>query len=488
MKYLNIVLLFFVFSLTVAAQSTLKGVLQRDFAALENDTNYIQTAKKWNLYDQPIFDPDDCNKSGVIDLCFLVDATSSMDDQIGFLKAEIQKTIETVQDFNNIRFRTSAVFYRDLEEEYKIKSAPFTNELDKTIQFISDQNSAGGGDYPEAFADGFSEAVNLDWNEKADAKLLFIFCDAPPHNDTESLNLFQNALKIAASKGISLFPVLGTAADFDTEVIMKSLASQRNGALISLQQQEASKNSNADFLVDLMQDLMKEYTNLKDCDPSSTSLEKGFVYGNINDAFSREPLIAANITVTQNGNFITGAVADMDGFYTLDVEPGTYDFEFSFIGFQKEVKKGIEVIGDEEQALNTQLKAGINLEPVIITAYQMDCFQEYYYCVCHQFISNDCVQKNKVLDSKINSDNIEIFKNSTNIFPNPASNVVTVSATEDYHSIKILSADGKLIFQQNNINENQLEVQVGDWVAGMYFVYYYFEGRTELEKLIVSKK
>ena len=480
MKYIKLIGMLMITAFSIQAQGPLKGIIQKDFSELEKENNFNSTAEKWGLNTSVDFTNDDCNKSGIIDLAFLVDATSSMDDQIDFLKAEIKKTILDVQKNNDIQFRTSSVFYRDVEEEYQVKSSRFSKNLNQTIDFIDQQRAAGGGDYPEEFALGFQEAVNLNWSKKADAKLLFVFCDAPPHENEKSIATIQSAYEVAAANGITIFPVLGTAADFNTEVIMKTLASKSNGAVVSLQDESSSGFEQADFLVDIVQGVLKDYADLEDCDPEVESDSKVFVYGNTQDDFSKEQLIGTNLVVTKNDVFHSGSSSDVDGFYSLELEPGIYNFRFSYTGFQDQKIKGVVVGSENELKVNGDLKSGIDMKMVIVTEKKKWLIDQE--CSCCGGFARPSTKKS--IQNTANT-----FKEyTTSLSPNPANTYVNIIADQPFKAIKIFSSDGKLVFQQDNIRDIRTEVQVSNWAAGMYLIYYFFEDGMEIEKLVLGRE
>ncbi|MFT6962124.1 MAG: hypothetical protein ACJAWV_001851 [Flammeovirgaceae bacterium] len=58
--------------------------------------------------------------------------------------------------------------------------------------------------------DGLDVAINqLQWSKKADARLLFLVLDAPPHNNKKKIRRIKGLIKEAAKKGIRIIP-LGT--------------------------------------------------------------------------------------------------------------------------------------------------------------------------------------------------------------------------------------------------------------------------------------
>ena len=60
---------------------------------------------------------------------------------------------------------------------------------------------------------------------------------------------------------------------------------------------------------------------------------QGVIVGRVTDADTHEPLGFANITIKLQDGKTLGTSTDLDGKYTLKVEPGTYDLEASYVGF-----------------------------------------------------------------------------------------------------------------------------------------------------------
>lgn len=89
--------------------------------------------------------------------------------------------------------------------------------------------------------------------------------------------------------------------------------------------------------------------------------QKGLLKGNIKDAASGETLINANILVKEG----KGAVSDMNGNYSIELDYGTYKVKFSYIGYQP-IEKTI-VIKGAEQVQNIELNENI-LNEVKVTA------------------------------------------------------------------------------------------------------------------------
>ena len=75
------------------------------------------------------------------------------------------------------------------------------------------------------------------------------------------------------------------------------------------------------------------------------SQERGIIIGKVLDAeMNNETLPFANVFIKGT---ITGATSDLDGIYTINVNPGTYTVVFSFIGYQDIEIPNIKVIAGE---------------------------------------------------------------------------------------------------------------------------------------------
>lgn len=75
------------------------------------------------------------------------------------------------------------------------------------------------------------------------------------------------------------------------------------------------------------------------------------VKGQITDQQTNEPLPGATVQVEGTS---TGAVADADGYYTLQLKRGSYDLTISYMGYRTQLLKGVKVQG--EVTLNVALE------------------------------------------------------------------------------------------------------------------------------------
>ncbi|MFP3860021.1 MAG: carboxypeptidase-like regulatory domain-containing protein, partial [Bacteroidales bacterium] len=80
--------------------------------------------------------------------------------------------------------------------------------------------------------------------------------------------------------------------------------------------------------------------------------QKGTLRGKVLDRESGETLPGATVAV--KGKPI-GTTTDFDGNYELNIEPGTYTIEISYVSYAAQVFKDIEIKEDEVEVLNTNL-------------------------------------------------------------------------------------------------------------------------------------
>ena len=100
---------------------------------------------------------------------------------------------------------------------------------------------------------------------------------------------------------------------------------------------------------------------------SNVVYSSGKIRGKITDLQSGEPLIGATVVVIGTS---LGAVTDANGeFIILNLNPGTYDLQVSFIGYQTITLNNVRIYEDLTSEANFQLPSeGITVQTVSITA------------------------------------------------------------------------------------------------------------------------
>jgi hypothetical protein len=100
---------------------------------------------------------------------------------------------------------------------------------------------------------------------------------------------------------------------------------------------------------------------------SLTFAQQGKIRGTVIEDESGFEVIGANILVEELG---TGNITDIDGKFTLDLDPGTYTLQISYVGFQTLTISDVEVKTGEVNVLD-QIRIseeGLELKTVTITA------------------------------------------------------------------------------------------------------------------------
>lgn len=225
---------------------------------------------------------NNCKDMKNVDIMFAVDATGSMGDEINYLKAELIDIISRVKENNeDLNINLSSLFYRDDNDEYLVKMSPFSTDFEKTTDFINQQFAGGGGDFPEAVdAALFYGINNFKWSENAVARIMFLILDAPPHDDSVTINRLHELTARAAMEGIRIVPVAASGVDKSTEFIMRSLALATNGTYIFLTDDSGIGGSHikpstdkydVEKLNDLFIRLIEQFTSTPNCNKDNYS-------------------------------------------------------------------------------------------------------------------------------------------------------------------------------------------------------------------------
>ena len=208
------------------------------------------------------------NTSNKVELAFVVDATGSMGDELEFLKDDLKSVIEGVENENSsLDISTSAVFYRDVGDDYLIRDSGFTSNFSTTLDFIKNQSAGGGGDTPEAVHSGLSKAIkDFDWTENAHTKIAFLILDAPPHHDPQVIDELKSSIQIAAAKGIKIIPITASGIAKDTELLMRQMSIATNSTYVFITNDSGIGNDHltatvGDYEVEFLNDLMIRLIN-----------------------------------------------------------------------------------------------------------------------------------------------------------------------------------------------------------------------------------
>ena len=177
-----------------------------------------------------------CDFPKNVEIAFVVDATGSMQDEIDYLKSELENIIHNIKDtLPALDIRLASVFYRDIGDEYVTKKVDFSSDISRTINFIKANNAGGGGDEPEAVDQALSVTLNnLSWSNNALSRMVFLVLDAPPHNTPIIRDTLKMLIQAYAAKGIRIIPVACSGINKSAEYLMRSFSLLTNGSYVFL--------------------------------------------------------------------------------------------------------------------------------------------------------------------------------------------------------------------------------------------------------------
>jgi len=116
-----------------------------------------------------------------------------------------------------------------------------------------------------------------------------------------------------------------------------------------------------------------EDEELKDIEGNSISIR-----GSITDGASGETIPLVNVVVKSGQNVVQGVSADFDGKYIISpIDPGTYNIEFSFVGYTTNIIKNVVVYKNKPNILNVELLEDNSLLEEVILSYQSPIIDPY---------------------------------------------------------------------------------------------------------------
>jgi uncharacterized protein YegL len=170
-----------------------------------------------------------------IDVVFLIDSTSSMDDEIQAVKDNIRNIINEIsqsQPAPDVRY--GIVTYRDRYDEYVTKSWPFTRDIGTISKALSSIVAAGGGDKPEDVSEGLHVTLhNMEWDTQARSKIVFLIGDAGPKNYSDG-HRWEEELAFAQKNNISINTIACSDIWQQEEQIFNIISTSTNGQFARL--------------------------------------------------------------------------------------------------------------------------------------------------------------------------------------------------------------------------------------------------------------
>lgn len=306
------------------------------------DIKTIEEGSNTVILNQP------CSTIDKLDVIFTVDATSSMSDEIDYLKSELLDVIQRIKRNNSdLDINFGSVFYRDLNDEYLTRVSPLGSTIEELMKFVQAQNASGGGDIPEAVDVALGETLKQNWRSNA-LKLNFLILDAPPRENIETLNKIRYQIKEAAKKGIKLIPITASGINRDTEFLMKFMAMMTNGTYVFITDDSGIGNPHLDPVVedyeveklnDCIARLITEFSKSNSCGAKAKHIEdiKISIYPNPSTQFInvRTESIPTKIKVLSSSGMLVKTMKPIEKETRIELDElvnGVYTIAIHFDG------------------------------------------------------------------------------------------------------------------------------------------------------------
>ena len=99
--------------------------------------------------------------------------------------------------------------------------------------------------------------------------------------------------------------------------------------------------------------------------------------GKVKEGDTGEPIIFGTVVLYQNGVQKGGTETDFDGNYNFaSLDPGTYDVEFSYVGFQTQRITGVVVFDGKANKLDAELNSGVMLTEIEVVGYKVPLVEQ----------------------------------------------------------------------------------------------------------------
>ena len=171
-----------------------------------------------------------------LDVLFLLDATGSMSDEIGQIKATLLSISGRIADLPaRPDLRLGMVSYRDRGDTFVTRLYDFERDVPRFLESIRGVEAYGGGDEPESLNEAMHEAVHEpEWRLGDAIRLVFLVADAPPHLDYAQDYDYAVEMAEASRRGIKIFSIASSGLNQSGEYIFRQIAQHTMGRFIFL--------------------------------------------------------------------------------------------------------------------------------------------------------------------------------------------------------------------------------------------------------------
>ncbi|GAA6396765.1 S8 family serine peptidase [Solibaculum mannosilyticum] len=296
-----------------------------EYSGLLNANNSVINAIKTK--EIPIKKVLKTNVENGLDLCFVVDTTGSMEDDIDNAKENMESILESLSEKTK-NYRVALIDYRDFASRsnnssdyaYKVQ-LKFTDNDESITDAIDDLDLGNGGDNEETVYSALMAAVNLDWRSDA-KKVIIILGDAAPLDPEPTTNYTYDDVLLA---------LFNADVSIDYENSDDRVVDMLDSSLINVFSIGANASTDAaDFFKKISDSTGGNYASVDDASDVSDAIIGSIEQINVVEKFTVDADFGdgmANQTVnlySEEGFFFTFETDDR-GHFTIDsIEADTY--------------------------------------------------------------------------------------------------------------------------------------------------------------------
>jgi len=173
-----------------------------------------------------------------IEVCFVLDTTSSMSGLIDGAKQKIWSIAnEMISAKPTPELKLGLIGYRDRGDEYVVKTFNLTDDIDAIYGHLREFKAEGGGDAPESVNEALDEAIHkVSWStDRKVLKIVFLVGDAPPHMDYPNSPKYTDLCREAVKKDL-LINTVQCGNMPDTQTIWQEIAKLSEGTYAAIAQ------------------------------------------------------------------------------------------------------------------------------------------------------------------------------------------------------------------------------------------------------------
>lgn len=312
-----------------------------------------------------------------LDLCFVVDTTGSMGDDIENARDNMTRILERLAD-KAPEYRVALIDYRDFPDrtgnssDYPCrKQLGFTSKNERIIDAINNLDLGFGGDENETVFSALMEAVKLDWRQEA-KKVIIILGDAGPHDpEPETGYTYDDVLTAIFNANIAI----------DYEESDSRVTDSIDSRLINVYSIGAEANEDvADFFNKLSSETGGSYSDVKHASGVSDAIIDSIDQIEMHKVVSvelnfGEEFANRKIDLFQGGKYLFTIQPDESGRFSLEsVEPNSYKWrcQDNFSGGTIEVDRPnrlIEIEPANEYWFTPILNVWNNYKAIVIALY-----------------------------------------------------------------------------------------------------------------------